>query len=129
VIGRTIRIDGEAHEIVGVLPAAINDWRHFGPFDLFRPLALTDKEFTDRSSTWVRLLGRRSSTLTRAQTDGFIASFGRRLARDFSAANAESSWCTVPLNTLVAGNPQLANSVSTAFVTASTPSFVVTIAS
>ena len=40
VIGRTLRVDGEPHEIVGVLPASFNDWRHFGPYDLFRPLAL-----------------------------------------------------------------------------------------
>ena len=32
IIGRTVRVDGEAHEIVGVLPATLNDWRHLGPF-------------------------------------------------------------------------------------------------
>ena len=53
-----VRVDGETHEIVGVLPATLNDWRHLGPFDLFRPLGLADKERTDRASTWVRVLGR-----------------------------------------------------------------------
>ncbi len=43
VVGRTVRVDGEPHEIVGVLPATINDWRHFGPYDFFRPLALDDR--------------------------------------------------------------------------------------
>src|SRR5688572_30150252 len=37
VIGRIIRVDGEPHEIVGVLPAMMNDWRHLGAFDFFRP--------------------------------------------------------------------------------------------
>jgi hypothetical protein len=37
IIGRTIRVDGEPHEIVGVLPATFNDWRHLGWVDLFRP--------------------------------------------------------------------------------------------
>src|SRR6266404_4140382 len=35
VIGRTIRVDGEPHEIVGVLPGWFNDWRHLGAFDFF----------------------------------------------------------------------------------------------
>src|SRR5688572_42471 len=54
IIGRTVRVDGEVHEIVGVLPATLNDWRHLGPFDLFRPLGLSEKETTDRSATWLR---------------------------------------------------------------------------
>ena len=102
VIGRTVRIDGEGHEIVGVLPATLNDWRHLGPFDVFRPLGLSEKETTDRSATWLRLVGRRSSTLTRAQGDGFIANFGRRLAADFPAVNAGTIWRTLPLNVAVA---------------------------
>src|SRR5712691_1104528 len=102
IIGRAVRADGEAHEIVGVLPATLNDWRHLGPFDLFRPLGLTEKETTDRSATWVRLVGRRSSTFTRAQADGFIANFGRRLAADHPAVNAGTTWRTLPLNVAVA---------------------------
>jgi predicted permease len=98
ILGRTVRVDGEAHEIVGVLPATVNDWRHLGPFDLFRPLGLTEKEIRDRHSTWVRLVGRRSRTLTRAEAEAFIANFGRRLAADYPAVNAESTWRTVPIN-------------------------------
>ncbi|PYQ00927.1 MAG: hypothetical protein DMF82_20700, partial [Acidobacteria bacterium] len=70
IIGRTVRVDGEMHEIVGVLPDTVNDWRHLGPFDVFRPLGLTEKEMTDRSATSVRLVGRRSRTLTREQDHG-----------------------------------------------------------
>ena len=98
IIGRTVRVDGESHVIVGVMSAAFNDWRHLGWVDLFRPLGLTEKEKTDRSTTWLRLVGRRSGTLTRAQAEGLIAGFGRRLAADFPAANAGSAWRTVPIN-------------------------------
>ena len=97
IVGRTVRVDGEPYEIVGVLPATFNDWRHLGSFDLFRPLGLDAKESRDRSSTWLGLVGRRSRTLTRAQAEAFIASFGRRLARDFPAANAESTWRAMPI--------------------------------
>ena len=97
IIGRTVRVDSEPHEIVGVLPATVDDWRHLGPFDLFRPLGLTEKETTDRGSHWLRLVGRRSSSLTRAQAEASIANFGRRLAADLPAANAGSTWRTLPI--------------------------------
>jgi predicted permease len=97
IVGRSVRVDGEAHEIVGVLPASFNDWRHLGPFDLFRPLGLSEAETRDRSSTWLRLVGRRSSTLTYAQAERFIADFGRRLAADHPAVHAGTTWRTRPI--------------------------------
>src|SRR5213594_1188213 len=98
IIGRTVRVDGEPHEIVGVMPANFSDWRHLDWVDVFRPLGLDQKETRDRNSTWLRLVGRRSRTLTRAQAEAFIANFGRRLARDFPAANVDSTWRTVPID-------------------------------
>jgi putative ABC transport system permease protein len=102
IIGRTIRVDGEPHEIVGVLPAASEDWRHLGAFDLFRPLALSERERRDRNSTSVRLIGRRQPTVTRAQGDELIAGFGRRLAAEFPAIHSESAWRTRSMNGSVA---------------------------
>src|SRR5690606_5183377 len=58
VIGRTVRINGEPHEIVGVIPETFNDWRHLGWVDVFRPLALTDDEAADRDATLLNLFGR-----------------------------------------------------------------------
>ena len=101
VVGRTVRVDGEPHEIVGVLPASFNDWRHLGWVDLFRPLGLTEKEKTDRRSTWIRLAGRRSDTVTRAQAESAIAGFGRRLAAQYPDTEAGSTWRTLPINDTV----------------------------
>lgn len=101
IIGRTIRVDGEPHEIVGVLPAAFNDWRHLGWVDLFRPLGLDKEKSADRHATILRLIGRRSGKLSRAGSEEFIANFGARLATDFPEANAGSTWRTVPLNNTV----------------------------
>jgi putative ABC transport system permease protein len=102
IIGRTVRVDGETHEVVGVLPAALNDWRHLGGIDVFRPLALTGTETADRSATWIRLVGRRSHALGRAQGEAFIANFGRRLAAEFPGVHAGSTWRTLPLTVAVA---------------------------
>ncbi|MCU1381592.1 MAG: macB 2 [Acidobacteria bacterium] len=101
IIGRTVRIDGEPHEIVGVLPASFNDWRHLGSVDLFRPLGLDRDAMADRHTAMLRVIGRRSSARARAGTDGFIANFGARLATDFPDVNAGTTWRTIPLDTTV----------------------------
>ncbi|HQZ15952.1 MAG TPA: ABC transporter permease [Vicinamibacteria bacterium] len=102
VVGRTVRVDGEAHEIVGVMPEAIDDWRHLGAFDVFRPLGLTERETTDRNTAWLRLVGRRSRALTREQADAFLANFGQRLAAEHPSLHAGTSWRTLPIVTATA---------------------------
>ena len=101
VIGRTLRVDGEPHEVIGVLPAWFNDWRHFGPYDFFRPLAFDQQKSSDRRTTNLRLIGRRASHVSASAASGFIANFGSRLAADFPEVNAGSTWRTVPLNETV----------------------------
>jgi len=101
VIGRTLRVDGEPHEIVGVLPASFNDWRHLGWADLFRPLGLSEKEAHDRSATWIRLVGRRAAGVSRAQAASVIAGFGRHLATDFPDADTGAAWRTLSMSSSV----------------------------
>ncbi|MGH9458121.1 MAG: ABC transporter permease [Thermoanaerobaculia bacterium] len=98
VIGRSVRLDGEAHEIIGVLPAGFSDWRHLSWVDAFVPFAPTPEESRDRNATWVRLVGRRAEGLTPAEGNGFIAGFGRRLAAEFPTANAGTSWRAEPID-------------------------------
>ncbi len=103
VIGRVVRVNGEPHEIVGVLPASFNDWRHLGWVDVIQPLGLAPEKSADRRDTMLRVVGRRSGGLSRAQTGAFIAAFGARLAADYPEANAGSAWRAVPLNNNVIG--------------------------
>src|SRR5882724_8750295 len=101
IVGRTVRVDGEPHEIVGVLPASFNDWRHLGWADLFRPLGLSEKEAHDRSATWIRLVGRRAAGVSRAQAASVIAGFGRHLATDFPDADTGAAWRTLSMSSSV----------------------------
>jgi len=98
IIGRTIRLDGQPHEVVGVLPGWFNEWRHLGAFDFFRPLALDHQKASDRRTTFLRLLGRRHDGLAEADATGFIVNFGARLAKDFPEVNAGAVWHPVALN-------------------------------
>ncbi len=101
IIGRTLRIDGEPHEIVGVMPASLNDGRHLGGIDLFRPLALDQQKSADRHSLILRIIGRRTGQLSRPEAAALIASFGARLATDFPEVNAGSTWRTISLTDTV----------------------------
>ncbi len=104
IVGRTIRIDGEPHRVIGVLPPAFNDWRHLGMIDFFRPLALTPAEATDRRSLLLRVVGRPVPGHTFAEVSAFAADFGARLAKDFPDTNAETTWRADPLPSTVTGN-------------------------
>jgi putative ABC transport system permease protein len=98
IVGRTVRVDGEPYEIVGVLPEKFSDWRHLSWVDVFRPLGFDEKEARDRSATWLRLVGRRASTVAGTEGNAIIAGFGRGLAKEFPAIHAESGWHTVPID-------------------------------
>lgn len=104
VIGRTVRIDGEPHEIIGVLPASFNDWRFLGVVDFFRPLAFSAEQAADRKSTALRVIGRRDPARPAVEAASFIANFGARLAQEHPDAHAETTWRTVALQSMAAGN-------------------------
>ncbi|HEY2799085.1 MAG TPA: ABC transporter permease [Chthoniobacterales bacterium] len=103
IIGRAIRVDGEPNEVVGVLPASFNDWRHLGWVDLFRPIGLTKEKSADRQNTSLRVIGRRAAKVSQVEARAFIENFGARLAKDFPEVNAGSTWRLVSLNQTVQG--------------------------
>ena len=101
IIGRTIRIDGEQHKVVGVMPETFNDWRHLGGVDFFRPLAFTLEQAADRRGAILRVLVRRAPARSQAEVTGFVADLGARQAADFPEVNAETSWRAAPLQSTV----------------------------
>ncbi len=92
IVGRTIRVDGEAHEIIGVLPDWANDDRVIRQVSVFRPLSFNEHERISRDNQWIDILGRRAGSIPAAQGDAFVSSFGAHLAADFPKENAGSSW-------------------------------------
>lgn len=100
-IGRVLRVDGEPHRVVGVLPASFNDWRHLGWVDVFRPLPLGPEAANDRSQTSLQVLGRRAPGATPAAVAAWASALGARLARQFPAANAGAAWRAIALDRTV----------------------------
>lgn len=104
VIGQTVRIDGEPHEIIGVLPDSFNDWRFLGVVDFFRPLAFGAELAADRTSARVRVLGLRDGSADAADVAGALAEAGARAAREHPETNAATAWRRVALREAAAGS-------------------------
>lgn len=101
VIGRNARIDGVMHEVVGILPAGFNDYRHLGAVDFFRPLALTPEQRQDRQRHFLRPHLRLASGVTPAEATALVANVGARLAAEFPSVNADAVWRAMPLQEAV----------------------------
>lgn len=97
VIGRTLRVDGEVHQVVGVLPEDFSDWRHLNQFDLLRPLALDQKESRDRGTPAIRLVGRRAPGVSAEEAAAMVAAFGQRLEARHPTEAAGTTWRTLAL--------------------------------
>ncbi len=105
ILGRTVRIDGEPHEVIGVLPVSFNDWRHLGNIDFFRPLALTPAQAADRLERNLRVIGRRAPTTDAARAASFLAELSAQQTRAFPAENAGTSWWSENLIIASYGSP------------------------
>ncbi|MBI2511612.1 MAG: ABC transporter permease [Opitutae bacterium] len=103
ILGRKIRIDGEPHEVVGVLPPSFNDWRHLGNIDFFRPFELTTAFAANRQSNELHIFGRFSPALSAADAAAWMANFGEQLAREFPDANGASTWRATSMQATVVG--------------------------
>ena len=101
VIGRNVRIDGESTTVVGVMPAVVSSVFLWGPSDIFRPLALTDTEKTNRNDSDFNLLGRYRSTNSLDQLNVRLATLATRLAPLRSEANSKDSLRAVELQSLL----------------------------
>lgn len=92
VIGRSIRVDGEPHIVVGVLPDSFNDWRHLGNVDFFRPYAFTPEFSTERKTANLLALARLAPGASAEEAAAFAANFGAERAREFPDDNTGSTW-------------------------------------
>ena len=92
VIGQTVRIAGEPHEIIGVLPASANDTRIMREVALLCPLAFTDAQRAARNQAALNVIGRRNASVSEQQGEAFIHNFGARIAAAYPEDNAGISW-------------------------------------
>jgi putative ABC transport system permease protein len=98
IVGRTLRIDGVPHEIIGVLPASANDGRLLRQVGILRPISLTAVERASRAGPWMRVIGRRDPTVSKEQGNAIVAAVGTRLASEHAKDDGGASFRSVSLN-------------------------------
>jgi putative ABC transport system permease protein len=90
VIGRTVRLDGTPHEVIGVMPRGF----YFPTRDveLWMPLALREAAFLNRNNTYLQAVGRLKHGVTFDQSRADLAVVFEGLARDYAESNAETGF-------------------------------------
>lgn len=86
IIGRNIKIEGEAYTVVGVMPGTFQ-FPLMGIANLWTPLALTDKDRADRGGSWFSAFGRLKPGVTPEQAASECAAIFGRLESQFPQTN------------------------------------------
>ncbi len=84
VVGRTLRLDGEAHTIVGVLPEELGLQ---DAVDVWSPLTFADEDYQSRGAHFLRPIALLRAGVTRAQAQEALDAVSARLEQDHPETN------------------------------------------
>ncbi len=91
VIGRTVRLDGEAYEVIGVMPADFQfpsrDVQLWMPFRLNR----ADVGYQDRTNYWLDAVARLRPGVTVAEANADMRLVASRLEQQYPVANKQTT--------------------------------------
>jgi predicted permease len=105
LVGRPLRLNGQAHTVVGVMPPAFN----FPPGrELWAPRIETERDQRVRGSGYLPVVARLKPGATVAQAQDELTTLSGRLARDFPQANLDRTAIVVPLREQLVGDVQTA---------------------
>jgi predicted permease len=80
IVGKTVRLDGQPNEIIGVAPKLANDPRTLSTADIYRPLALTAEDLRGREDHAFDIIGRYRPGITVAQAASRFSAIAASLA-------------------------------------------------
>jgi predicted permease len=100
VVGKSVSLDGQPHEVVGVMPAG---FEIFGDAELWVPLAQNTVVRRGRGVRLLSIIGRLRGGVTREQAEAEVVSLAAQLEREYPASNAGFSARLVPLHEQVTG--------------------------
>ena len=104
-IGRTLRLDGEAYTIVGVMPASVSvaSWGALAR-DIWVPMALSDEARAVRENHNQQGVARLKPGVDLARAQSELDVISARLEREFPQANAGWGAVIIPLQELIVGD-------------------------
>ena len=105
VVGRTLRLDGDAYEVVGVMPPWFSNeaWGATAQ-DLWVPLAYTDKQRAVRENHNAQVVARLRDGASLSQANLEMEQISKRLEVAYPADNAGWGATVIPLHELIVGN-------------------------
>jgi len=104
IVGRSIVLNGIAHEVIGVMPAS---FAYPETAELWAPLAPIDRyaQFMQaRGSMWLQVVGRLRPDVTRDQAQAEMTTIASALERQYPDANAGISVRLVPMHQEIVGD-------------------------
>jgi len=135
IIGKTIKLDGVPHTVIGVAPDDFRGHSHFfqSPWSIVFVSLERHPRFTqnpnlraDRSIDWVHVHGKLHPGVDLKTADAMVATTAAGLARQFPSTNEFKSATAVPYVSLgAAGRPEQARIFSVLFTLAGIVLFIV----
>src|SRR5262245_26295388 len=101
IIGKTLKLDGNQLNIVGVMPAG---FQFLERVELWVPVARNALNTRGRSVRYLSVVGRLKQDVTIAQSGMEVATIARRLERQYPDTNSGMGARVVPLHQQVTGN-------------------------
>jgi putative ABC transport system permease protein len=100
IVGRTVTLDGQPHEVVGVLPSQV---AYPTRKDLWTPKVFGERDRRMRNATYYRVVGRLKAGVTIARARAELAIIADNLARTYPRTNKGVGITVQPLFEHVAG--------------------------
>jgi putative ABC transport system permease protein len=95
-IGRTLRLNGEDHTIIGVLPETFH-FTLLGRVDVWRPLVFTPEQITDRRPRSLVAVGRLGQGHSVEEGRGQLIALAEQLSKTYPDTNARRGVRVIPL--------------------------------
>ncbi len=105
IVGRTIRLDGKAHTVIGVTPPGF----YFPPFwavkaDLYAPAVIRPGGQGGRGPGYLRLFGRLKPGVSMEQARAEMKTIARRLASEYPRTNGGLTATVTPIHEMSVGS-------------------------
>jgi len=97
ILGRTLRLDGEAFTVIGVMPANFRDRPLFGTSDLWTPLAFDANQRANRGGNFLRSIARLKPGVTLPRAAAALDALAARQALAHPATNTGIGLRAVPI--------------------------------
>ena len=102
LVGRTIRLDGEAYEVVGIMPSGFS---YPEQAEVWTPFGFTPEEMrTQRGAHYLDVIGRLKPGVALEQAQAEFTTLANRLSATYPQTNSQTSASVMPLREAIAGD-------------------------